>query len=53
MEFTITITTNTITVHAKTENASAYKFARVKDVAAIVAVIKFVNNFLSAKEVKT
>lgn len=37
MEFTITI----------------YKFARGKDVAAIAAAIKFVNNFFSAKEVKT
>ncbi|OQB44742.1 MAG: hypothetical protein BWY02_02711 [bacterium ADurb.Bin157] len=53
MEITITITADTITALAKSENASAYRFVRVKDVAAIVAVIKFVNNFLSAKEVKT
>jgi len=53
MVITTAITANTITALAKSESASAYRFARAKDVAAIPAVIKLVNNFLSAKEAKT
>jgi len=53
---TITITADTITALAKSENASAYKFVRVRafDCAAqTTEVKKFIRNFLFPNEVKT
>ncbi|HOS58586.1 MAG TPA: hypothetical protein PK661_00685 [Syntrophorhabdaceae bacterium] len=56
MEITITITADTITALAKSENASAYRFVRVRanDCAAQTTEVKnFIRDFLFPNEVKT
>ncbi|MDI9561570.1 MAG: hypothetical protein QM235_10340 [Pseudomonadota bacterium] len=55
MEITTAITANTITALAKSESASAYRFARARanDAAAIANVKNFISDFLFPNEVKT